>query len=268
MMTADHRLDDYAVRDFIINGYLILNPALSAAFHERVDTDIERIFREKGDVRNRIYEEVPALRQVFEDPKVQGTLKSLLGDDMVMHPHRHCHTSEPGAQPTQWHQDDVNVRHHQVRRLLVMYYPHEVTDKLGPTVILPGTHLRNAPTSRMATYVNFRTQKVLAGAAGAVVVAHYDLWHTASPHHGHRNRHMLKFIFDRVSDPTEPSWNHDPKCDLEIRRNFTHTRLEHDSSSDRYKLVALRLKLWNWLKTGQVEAGPGKSEETVITHHR
>jgi len=79
---------------------------------------------------------------------------------------------------------------------------------------------------------------------------------------------MLKFIFDRVSEPTRPSWNHNPQWDARIRQDFTHTRLDHDGASDRYKLVALRLKLWNWLKTGKMQAPASIGEETVITNYR
>ena len=53
-----------------------------------------------------------------------------------------------------------------------------------------------------------------------------------------------------------------------IRQNFTHTMLDHDVASDRYKLVALRLKLWNWLKTEHMQAAASLGEETVITNYR
>src|SRR5207249_2625200 len=106
----------------------------------------------EGNVGNRILEQVPALQQVYDHPAVRGALTSVLGPDYLMHPHRHCHTNPPGSRGGRWHQDDVNHRHHQIWRVLAMYYPQDVTAELGPTVILPGTQYRNAPTSRMATY--------------------------------------------------------------------------------------------------------------------
>ncbi len=152
MMNASHRLDDSGMRDFVIYGYLTLNPTLPAAVNDQIDDDSELLVSEKKLLGNHVYEQVPALTQIFEHPQAKGVLQSLLGDDMVKHPHRHCHIRKPGIHGGQWHLDDINMRHHQVCRLLVMYFPHTVTQELAPTIILPDTHLRNALTSRMATY--------------------------------------------------------------------------------------------------------------------
>ncbi|MBI2192515.1 MAG: phytanoyl-CoA dioxygenase family protein [Planctomycetes bacterium] len=268
MSTPSHRLSDEAVRDFIIYGYLIVEPDFPPGFHENIYIAIEKLIQAKGNVGNRVLEEVPDLTRVFEHPQVKGALESLLGEDMVMHQHRHCHTLQSGKGPGRWHQDDVNVRHHQIRRILAMYYPQEVTEELGPTVIMPGTQFRNAPTSRMASYGNFRHQKLLTVKAGTVVIAHYDLWHSGTANRGNRNRHMLKFIFDRVSEPVSPAWDHDPSKDQRIREDFTHTHLPSEGGSDAYKQAALRFKVWNWLQSGSESVHAGASEETIITHYR
>lgn len=265
---AANLLDDDAVREFVSHGYLVLRPPMPDGFAEHVLAECERLAVE-GNPGNGIYEAIPRLRELFEHEQVRGALDSLLGPGHVMHRHRHLHTTVPGFSSFHWHQDDVNMRHHQVRRILVMYYPQDVTHEMGPTIVLPGTHFRNAPTSRMNSYTNFRGQVELNVPAGTLAITHYDIWHTRVPNTTSRNRHMLKFVFDRVHEPTAPSWNHDPTQDERIREELVHQRFEHDGSSDAYKLVSLRLKAWNWLTTGTTEPEPGSPDEpTVISSYR
>ena len=118
----------------------------------------------------RILDAVPELHQIYNDPAVRGALISLLGENYRMNSHRHCHMNKPGTRSQDWHQDSTNVRHHQVRTVLGMYYPQDVSETMGPTVVLPGTHFRNAPTDRMATYAHFREQVVFDVPAGTVAI--------------------------------------------------------------------------------------------------
>jgi ectoine hydroxylase-related dioxygenase (phytanoyl-CoA dioxygenase family) len=164
-----------------------------------------------------------------------------------MNGHRHCHVNRPGTRSQSWHQDGTNQRHHQLRTVLAMYYPQEVTPDLGPTVILPGTHFRNAPTDRMATYANFREQVVLTVPAGTVAITHYDIWHAASANRGERTRYMLKFLFSRGSESTGPSWKHDPERAAALLRRFTFERACGCGQSDHYKERGLRFEMWNHL---------------------
>lgn len=268
MTMANHLLDDFTIRDFIISGHLVLHPAFRPGFHEKVYADLEALYSTQGNPDNGIYEAVPRLHEVFEHAELNGAMQSLLGEDIVMHHHRHGHLSRPGDTPSWWHQDDVNQRDYQIRRLLVMYYPQDVSAEMAPTIIMPGTQYRNAPTSRMRSYGNLRDQKPLIVEAGTVVIAHYDIWHARAVNRGHCNRYMMKFIFDRSGEPAIPSWNHDPANEPEVRQSFIHTRLPFESQTDHYKQVTIRCKVWNWLKSGSPQPAPGAPEETVITYYR
>ena len=95
---------------------------------------------------------------------------------------------------------------------LGLYYPTDVTPDMGPTIIVPGTQFRNAPTDRMATYTNIRGQVPLVVKAGTVAFTHYDLWHGTAANRSPRKRHMIKFLFRRTQDNTAPTWNHDPEA--------------------------------------------------------
>jgi hypothetical protein len=235
------RLTDEEVVSFIIRGYHIVEPEFPPGFHEAVVAELDGLEENPGDA---ILDRVPKLHEVYDHPTVRGALASLLGDDFCMSGHRHCHVNRPGTRSQSWHQDGTNQRHHQLRTVLAMYYPQDVTPDMGPTVLLPGTHFRNAPTDRMATYANFREQVVLTVKAGTVAITHYDIWHAASANKSARTRYMLKFLFSRAAEPTAPSWNHDPERAKSLMGRFTFETAVTCSQSDHYKERGLRREMW------------------------
>ena len=192
-MQPPRLLSDDQVLRFITHGYHLLHPEYPAGLNEAIAEQCGQA----ASVGNEILAAVPLLHQVYAHPEVRGALSSLLGSDYVMNGHRHLHVNAPGSRSQNWHQDGTNVRHHQVWCVLAMYYPHDVPAEQGPTIIMPGTHFRNAPTERLATYANIKGQVPLAVPAGTVAITHYDLWHAATRNLTGRYRYMLKFLFDR-----------------------------------------------------------------------
>ena len=248
-------LNDDQVLRFITHGYHLVEPVLPAEFHVEVCRQLEGVGDKQG---NRILDAVPMLSDVYNHPAVRGALTSLLGDGYIMNGHRHLHINVPGSHSQTWHQDGTNVRHHQTWCVLGMYYPHDVALEQGPTVILPGTHFRNAPTERLQTYANIRGQVPLAVEAGTVAITHYDLWHAASLNRTERPRHMLKFLFDRKSAPIKPSWSHDPAMAETAAHRRTREYVVPDYySSDHYKEWELRTEMWRWFlgRPQQVPSG-------------
>lgn len=249
-MNREFLLTDAQVLHFINHGYHLVEPDLPAGLNETIYAACSRLETNPG---NGIYDAVPELHEVYTHPRVQGALISLLGEGMRMNAHRHLHTTPAQHLHSQtWHQDGTNVRHHQIRTVLAMYYPQDVTLENGPTVILPGSHFRNAPTDRMATYANIKGQVFLTVKAGTVAITHYDIWHAGTLNRSDRPRHMLKFLFDRTEPPTAPSWNHDPIDGPKIAQQRFGEMVGPPSgyTSDLYKEWQLRKEMWDWL-TGQ-----------------
>ena len=180
---------------------------MPAERNESIALALDGLDRNPGDA---IIQAVPALQDVLDDPRVRGVLTSLLGIDYEVLAHRHWHCKLPGSGYMHWHQDGVNNRDPQIAVLLGMYYPRDVTAEMGPTIILPGTQFRNAPTDRMATYSNIRGQVPLVVAGGTVAFTHYDIWHGTAANRSPVKRHMIKFLFRRTRPNTVPTWNHDP----------------------------------------------------------
>ena len=247
MSDAPYLLTDDEVITFIIRGYHVVEADFPAGLNEAIYEELGQLKENPG---NGILDAVPKLHQVYDHPKVRGALISLIGENFEMHSHRHCHVNPPGTRSQSWHQDGMNERHHQLQTVLAMYYPQDVTADLGPTVLMPGTHFRNAPTDRMATYANFREQVILTVKAGTVAITHYDIWHAAIANHGDRTRYMLKFLFERGDEPAAPSWNHDPEKAATLQRRFTFERACACSQSDHYKERALRQEMWDHIVGG------------------
>ena len=255
-------LSDAEMHTFLVQGYHLVQTDFAPDFHAAVVRELEAVFAGGPNPGNEILERAPLLQQVYEHPRVRGALTSVLGHDYEMHAHRHCHASPPGMRGQQWHQDDVNRRHHQIWRVLAMYYPQDVTAEMGPTMILPGTQFRNAPTARMASYQTFRTQRALCVPAGTVAITHYDIWHRASPNRSERTRYMLKFLFDRTHAPTQPSWNADPSQHEELLTDFNRVWLPLDNQSDAYKHRVLWMNAWQWLQGIRRD-----TEDSIIDHY-
>lgn len=264
MSDAQYLLNDEQVMAFITNGFHLVEPELPAGLNEAICADLDNL---TGNPGNGILASVPRLQEVYDNPMVRGALISLLGEDMVMNPHRHWHTIQPGTQSQGWHQDGTNVRHHQIWTVLAMYYPHDVPAEMGPTAVLPGSHFRNAPTDRMATYANIRGQKFLTVKAGTVAITHYDLWHAGTLNRTNRRRSMLKFLFDRKSTPTAPSWNHDPVEGPRIAMQGFKAMIGPNQyyNSDYYKEWELRREMWQWMIGNGERVPPGAFKDMLVS---
>ena len=116
-MNEKYLLSDDEVLAFVIRGYHLVKPDLPEEFHDSITRQLEQLEKNPG---NDILERVPDLQRVYDDPTVDGVLKSLLGHNYLMDGHRHWHTVQPGQPSQGWHQDGTNVRHHQIWCLLAM----------------------------------------------------------------------------------------------------------------------------------------------------
>ena len=140
-------LDDAAMRRFIVDGYLQVQPDIPAISHDRIRSRIDAVLAGQGNPGDDILPHVPEIAQVFDAPSVRGALTSLLGPGYAIHPHRHCHDLGPGASGQHWHKDDYvgdrNVRHHRFRWVMAFYYPQDVSPDMGPTAVVPGRQFYN-----------------------------------------------------------------------------------------------------------------------------
>jgi len=202
-------LDDRAVREFITQGYTLVQADQPAEFHREVSKKLDATLDAEGNPGNNILPRVPELGAIFDSPSVRGALHSLLGPGYSMHPHRYCHLNRPGSQGQNWHKDDYvydsNARHHRFRWLMAFYYPQDVDPEMGPTGIMPARQHYNHISDPDPAKASELEQK-LCGPAGTVALVNFDVWHRATANTSNRKRHMLKFQFLRMQEPIEPNW--------------------------------------------------------------
>ena len=234
MIDKRYLLSDDGMRDFIVNGYVVVKPALSPDFHKSVFQQTLGIIEKGGNLgNNNLLPKVPMLQQVFDDPAVHGALTSILGQNYVMNQHRACHYHPPGSKAQDWHKDyplGGNVRYHRTRLAMAFYYPQDVTEDMGPTAIQPATQYYMEPSDAPGLS--------LCGEAGTVTIVHYELWHRATENLSDKIRFMLKFLFCRTEEPQQPSWNaENPNWEPNQRYSVEHQAVwEH---------------LWKWYHRAQ-----------------
>lgn len=245
MVDQEYLLDDDAMRNFIINGYVKVQTDFPAAFHENVYQQIEDMFETHGNLGNNILPLIPEIQEVLSHPVVHGAMTSVLGPNYVLHPHRYCHFNRPQSDGQGFHKDsyegDEQIRRHRCRWTMAFYYPQDTTEDMGPTAVLPASQYYDTHESAHA-----QPELPLCGTAGTVTIVHYDLWHRAMANLSDKKRHMVKFLFLRLDEPTHPFWNNaDPNWKQPASGAF----------SDKHEHVWKQL--WNWYRGGSNGTGNG-----------
>ncbi|MDE0445810.1 MAG: HEAT repeat domain-containing protein [Spirochaetaceae bacterium] len=239
-MPAPVLLTDQQVQDYLTHGYLVLRTGHPAAVHRSILRQIATLYATEGNPGNDILPRVPDLYRILGDPVVDGALRSLLGADYLVHPHRHCHENPSGSDGQEMHRDsyenDQNVRHHRTRWAMAFYYPQDVPLEMGPTAILPASQYYE---SRAQAHQH--KELALCGAAGTVTVVHYDLWHRAMANTSGRHRYMVKFLFTRMSEPRSAAWDH---------------RAAAFDTTDDDPPAALRRRMWDWMRAAEWSPAP------------
>jgi hypothetical protein len=195
-------LTDRQMKQFIVDGYLVVKTDLPPEFHQEVFRKTEEVFEKEGNPGNNLLPRIPALQKVLEDPAVVDTLTGILGANYFMEPHRHNHYNPPGSAGQTLHKDSFTRRRHHTRYAMVMYYPQDTTVEMGPTALLPGSQYYNTLGND-----SIEIGTPVAGEAGSVIIANYDIRHGGSPNRSQKHRHMMKFLATRMDEPQAPSWD-------------------------------------------------------------
>jgi hypothetical protein len=247
-MRDDYLLNDEQIREYICNGYLVLTTGLSSEVHDAIDQKLQWMLDEDYNPGNNILPRIPEMNEVIEAPEICGALSSVLGKDYVVHPHRFCHSNMPGKITENgpeigdgstsfigWHQDSHSPlsrpRHHFSRYAMILYYPQDTPGTMGPTQLIPGTQY-----ARSISAEDHSRGKQFGGNAGTCVLVHFDVAHGGSLNLNSRCRHMVKFVFARVSEPVGPSWNN-------ISKNWECPKKNESA----YNSISLWRRNWDWM---------------------
>ena len=229
-------LTDKQVLEFCKQGFLLLEGV--------VPDEINRMTLEYLE-KNTYYEPTEILKEdwfvenVILHPQAAGVIRSLLGADfglpILMSQHRvKSPTSAQG-----WHRDASSKFGPELTSLQVFYYPQNTPTELGPTEILPGSHLSYA--SQIGHYGSIRGAFKTTGRAGSIFVTVYSIWHRRAASTAEGMRHMLKYNYWRTVPP-ERDWIREPDFDFNSA-NYGQDRLQ---SARMFYWLCGKAKQYRW----------------------
>lgn len=222
---------------FTVDGYLLFEGFVPQELNEAVYAD-----QQAGCGQ---WQTSEATRAVFELPQVKGILQSLVGEHPV-YDHSALHIVGANQLTAQfWHADSIIDARPLAFDIQAMYFSHDCPKEMGPTLILPGSHLRRCSNASISRYKNIVGQKQLAGRAGTIGFLHQALWHCAQPNHTDRTRYMFKLRL-RPGQEQRGLFNTEGYDDPEVRRivnSFTHKWQGEQARAENVE----RAKLWRYL---------------------
>ena len=248
---------------FVIDGYLEFDDLIPDGLVEAVVSDLQETVDVSGlknqfrwnqtDNPHGFYEFSEAVRNVHMLPGVKAVLQSLLGPGYLFD-HSAIHATAPHHRKAQnWHVDAGGRRQLKYPNanpytfdVLTAFFPHDTPDDMGPTLILPGSHIRGVLGSDTARYKNIRGQKRLSGKAGRIIFFHEALWHCAQPNRTDAWRFMFKIRFcPRV--PQQQQFDTEGWDSEEIRRFLRKNARTHSLTGEWSAVTQIRASWWRYL---------------------
>ena len=232
-----HLLTAKQMAKFAADGYLLFDGFIPQELNEAVYAD-----QQAGRGR---WHESEATRAVFDLPQVRGILRSLVGQNPV-YDHSALHVVGPNKHEAQvWHADSIIDARPLAFDVQAMYFSHDAPPEMGPTLVLPGSHLRRVSNLSIARYKNIVGQVQLAGRAGAIGFLHQALWHCAQRNFTDRTRYMFKLRL-RPGEEQRGLFNTDGYDDPEVRQIVSGAQHSWHGDQGRAENVQ-RAKLWRYL---------------------
>jgi hypothetical protein len=237
VVAKEHLLTAKQMAQFVLDGFLLFDGYIPQELNERVYAEQQagNGYWDKGD----------AIHEVFELPQVKGILQSLVGRNPV-YDHSALHVVGPQQHGAQvWHADSIIDARPFAFDVQAMYFSHDAPKEMGPTIVLPGSHLRRTSNLSIARYKNIVGQRQLAGKAGTIGFLHQALWHGAQPNFTDKTRYMFKLRL-RAGEEQRGLFNTDGYNSPEVRRILNTMPHRWHGEQDRAENVQ-RAKFWRYL---------------------
>ncbi len=260
------RLDSAQVALFVARGFLRLDEVVPAHVNEAC---LQEILAEElagttgapsalkagnsvGLALSRCFPNAPGIRSMLQLPVVRGAVESLVGPDPE-YDHHAVHVRHPGEPAQQLHADaiiDTRLRFD----IQLMYFPHDVPEDMGGTLLVPGSHLRRVNEHDISRYQNLAGQLTYFGPAGSILVLHHGIWHC-----GRRNvRDVPRYMFKLRLNPAGEQvrcWDTRDLADEGVARRVLEVLRAkepwYEAATGRLELVN-RAVLWRYL-SGQAD---------------
>ena len=201
-------LNDQQVMDFCRNGFLVLPSVVSEDVNKRA---IEYMAAHPDST-----EPVDILEEdwfddgVIRNLQAAGAVRSLLGKDFLVPNMISSHRTVGPTPPQDWHPDAGSINTERLDYLQVFYYPSGATKEMGPTEVVPGTHLRPARYPMLGRIKSLKISKLTTSPPGSIFVTAYSIVHRRSNSTYSGVRDNLKYNYWRTSEPRR-DWAFDPE---------------------------------------------------------
>ena len=204
-------LNDQQVMDFCRNGYMVV-PSV-------VTDDINRRTIEFMADHADSLEPVDILREdwfdegVIKNPQAAGAVRSLLGRDYLLPNVISSHRTVGPTPPQNWHPDAGSIITHRLDYLQVFYYPSGATKEMGPTEVVPGSHMGAARAAMQGRIKSLKISKLTVSPPGSIFLTIYSILHRRSNTTYSGVRDNLKYNYWRTTQPRR-DWAFDPDFNL------------------------------------------------------
>jgi hypothetical protein len=267
-------LSDEQVVDFCRDGYLLLRgvvpdetnrrtiawlngerPAEPVAIPPGMTADDLQRIRASHEPSS-IFLEEWFLRDVLLNEQLVGVMRSLLGRSVQL-PVLASHHGTQCPQPAQgWHHDADRVFGPELNFVEVFYFPQDTPIELGPTELVPGTHMRHTP--RRAEEGGLFSD----GPAGTLGIHHQSILHRRGASTASGMRHMLKYNYWRTTPP-QRDWIHQREFDERTAHFGGHEQARYAAHmyywlcgrGDAFR--TLGGQAWPWRSANQIGPSPG-----------
>ena len=195
-------LTDSQVLEFCKTGYLLLESVVSE--------EVNRLSVEYCD-QDEYYEPTGILAQdwfhegVVCNPAAAGAVRSLLGPEFHLPVLMSNHRVEAPFDVGGWHVDGNSAFGPELNYLQVFYYPQDTPVELGPTEVVPGSHLVKNKARYMAHLTGIRGAVATTAPAGSIFITAYQIWHRRGEATGTGMRNLLKYFYWR-NRPSTRDW--------------------------------------------------------------
>jgi hypothetical protein len=183
-----HLLTAAQMAHFVTFGFVKVENLVPDELNQAVLEDERKWFQTKFD----FWYLSENIRKVFEQPQVRGALQSLVGDAPIFD-HSFIHYVRAQHHRAQnWHADSIIDARPFGFDVQAFYWTHDAPLEMGPTMVLPGSHLRNVNLNSIGRYKNFAGQEQLPIKAGTITFFHHGIWHCAQPNYTDTDRFVFK----------------------------------------------------------------------------
>jgi len=204
------------------------------------------------------------VEHVLLNAELAGAIRSLLGKNVGLPVLISNHSVECPRPSQGWHQDKNHVLGPQLEFVEVFYFPQDTPIELGPTEVVPGTHI--GPIQRDADYEGVP----MNGPAGTLGLHHQSIIHRRGASTATGRRHMLKYIYWRTVPPQQ-DWIAEPDFDLstayygrhDAARYVAHMFYWLRGKADEFRIIGAQA--WPWRTANQIgpSYGFGRKEGYV-----